>query len=227
MGSAIADVVPTAVSLVLVNPLPIMAVIVMLFSPKARLTAPAFVAGWAIGMLLVFGLLLFVAAPESIVGNEREPSTLSFVIRLLIGTVLIILAFQKWRSQPKSGEEIALPSWLHSLETATPVVALGFGAVLSGLNPKNLAFTIAAVVAIAQADLTTGQKLIPVVSYVLLASVGIAAPVIWYFVAPESASETLARWRDWLTSNYAMVMAIVLLLFGVSLFAQGLGGLIG
>jgi hypothetical protein len=226
MGSAIAEVAPVAIGLVLVNPLPVMAVILLLFSPRARSTAPAFVAGWVIGMLVVFGILLFVLAPESLVGNEREPSTFSFIVRFLLGLVLLYLAVQRWRGRPRPGEAMALPSWMATLEQANPLPALGLGALTSGLNPKNLAFTIAAVVAIAQAELTTGEKLVPVALYVLLASVGVAAPVIWYFVAQESASATLAEWRIWLTANYATMMAIVFLVFGVTLAAQGLAGLL-
>ncbi|MGH2614549.1 MAG: GAP family protein, partial [Thermomicrobiales bacterium] len=166
MGPAIAEIVPAALGLVLVNPLPILAVILLLFSPRATSTASAFVAGWVIGMLVVFALLLFVASPDPIVGSEREPSTLSSVVRVLLGLVLLYLALKQWRSRPRPGEERALPAWMVTLEQATPTKALGLGALLSGLNPKNLAFTIAAGVAIAQAELTTGETLVPVTIYV-------------------------------------------------------------
>ena len=227
MGSTIAEVVPTAIAVLLVNPLPIMAVILMLFSPRATSTAPAFVAGWVIGLIAVFALLLFVVPLDNIAGAESNPSRLASIIRLLLGAMLLFLAFQRWRGRPKLGEVKSLPSWVESLERATPVKALGLGAMFSGLNPKNLAFTIAAAIAIAQEDLTTGQTMIPVAIFVLLASVGVAAPVIWYGVARESASKTLAGWRVWLTANYNTMMAIVFLLFGVIVFTKGLGGLIG
>jgi hypothetical protein len=227
MGAAIAEVVPVAIGLMLVNPLPVMAIILLLFSPRARSTAPAFVSGWIIGLLVVFGLFLFVLAPEKLVGSEREPSALSFIVRLVLGLVLLILALQRWRGRPQAGEEQALPSWMAMLEQASPLVSLGLGALMSGLNPKNLAFTINAVVIIAQADLTTGQKVVPVIVFVLLASLGVATPLLWYAVAQESASATLAEWRIWLTANYATLMAIVFLLFGLILVSQGLGGLLG
>jgi hypothetical protein len=185
------------------------------------------VAGWVIGMLVVIALLLFVVSPDPVVGDASEPSTLSSVVRLLLGVVLLFLAFRRWRGRPELGVETALPSWTETLEKATPMAALGLGAVFSGLNPKNLAFTVAAALAIAQADLTMGAKLVPIAIYVLIASVGVAAPVIWYFVARESAIKTLTGWRGWLTTNYATMMAIVLFLFGVILFSRGVGGLIG
>jgi hypothetical protein len=227
MGSAIAEVVPAAVAVALINPLPIMAVILMLFSPRATSTAPAFVVGWVLSLVVVLSLLLFVASPEGVVGSEHEPSILSSIVRIVLGVALLFLAFRKWGSRPQPGEEKALPSWMEKLEGATPTVALGFGALFSGANPKNFAFMIAAVLAIAQAELTAGQQVIPVAIFVLLASIGVGAPVLWYFIARDSAVQTLARGRVWLTANYATMMTIVFLLFGTVLLAKGLGGLIG
>jgi hypothetical protein len=184
------------------------------------------VVGWVLGLVAIFGLLLFVATPEAITGNGREPSALASLVRLLLGTALLFLAFRKWRSRPRPDEELTPPSWMGKIDTATPIAALGFGAVLSGVNPKNLAFVVAAVVAIAEADLTTGEILVPVAVYILLTSVGVATPVIWYAVAPASAGETLAGWRRWLMGNYATMMTIIFLLFGVILVTKGLGALI-
>ncbi len=223
----ISEIVPGALGLALVNPVPILAVIVMLVSPESRGTARVFLAGWVLGLLAVFALLLFVVTPEAVVGTEDDPAVGASLAILALGFLLLVLGARKFRSRPKAGEEQALPSWMTTLEQASPPVALGLGAMLSGLNPKNLAFTVAAVLTIAQEDLTVSQKVIPVALFVLLASVGVAAPVIWHMVAQERATVRLSGWRDWLTANYAVIMAIVLLLFGVILVSKGVGQLIG
>lgn len=224
MGAAIGEVVPLAIAVVLVNPLPIMAVIVMLFSPRAKATASAFVAGWVGGLLLVCWLLL-AFTPERLVGSEREPAPFSYVVRVVLGAVLLVLAARQWQGRKAPGGK-ALPGWMQSLEQMPPWRALAVGALFAGINPKNLPFTITAVVAIAQAELSAGEKAVPVVIYALLASVGVLAPVIWYLVDQESARRTLAQWRAWLTANYSTVMAVVLFLFGVILVSKGLGGLL-
>lgn len=210
---------------VLVNPVPIMAVILMLLSPNARSTAPLFVAGWMTGLLLVLGLLLFLASPESIVGDDTAPSTLSSLVRLLLGILLLFLAFRQWQRRPTLGEVPAPPPWMLRLDRTTPSAALGLGTMMSGVNPKNLAFNLVAVVAIAQAHLSTGAKLVQVAMYALLASAGVLAPVIWYFAFPETATKSLTRARAWL--NYPLIMAIVLFLFGFILASGGFGELIG
>jgi threonine/homoserine/homoserine lactone efflux protein len=99
--------------------------------------------------------------------------------------------------------------------------------VLSGLNPKNLVFTLAAALAIAGAELPRGNELIALVVYVLVASIGVGMPVLWHAVARENATRTLTEWKGLLTANYATIMAVVFLVFGVKLLGQGLGDLIG
>ncbi len=119
-----------------------------------------------------------------------------------------------------------MPKWMASIDKTTPLVAVGLGALLSGLNPKNLLFDIAAGTAIAQADLSTSEALVPFLVFVLVASVSVAVPVVWYLLAQESASKALDSWKTWLTANNALVMAILLLVLGVKFFGQGLGGLV-
>ena len=227
MSFPIEEVLPAAINVVLVNPLPILAAILMVLSPKGQSAAPAFIVGWGIGMIAVLGLLLFVASPETVVGDQSTPSTLSSIVELLLGIILMFLAARQWQRRPKSGEKSAAPSWVENIQKATPVAALGLGAMMSGVNPKNLAFNIAAVVAIAQAHLTTGQRLISVAIYVLFASVGVALPVIWWFVDRERAIKNLTGWKSWLTANYTLITAMVLFLFGITLSSRGFGELIG
>ena len=49
--------------------------------------------------------------------------------------------------------------------------------------------------------------------------------MIWYFIGQERATEILGGWRVWLTANYATIMTVVLVLFGVILSVQGLAEL--
>ena len=77
MGSALADAIPAAVGLALVNPLPVMAVIVLLFSPRAGTVAPAFAAGWALGLAAALALLVYVVPVERVVGDATDPSALA------------------------------------------------------------------------------------------------------------------------------------------------------
>ena len=50
-----------------------------------------------------------------------------------------------------------MPRWMEAIDTFTPGRSFVFGALLSGVNPKNLALTLAAAASIAQAGLSTGD----------------------------------------------------------------------
>lgn len=188
---------------------------------------PAFAAGWVVGIVVVVGLILLLAPPRLLAGPDDDPSTLAAVVKLLLGVALLALAVRAWRGRPRPGEAGEPPGWMASLGDASPLAAFGLGAALSGVNPKNLAFNVAAAVAILQARLPLGEALIPLAVYVLLASVGVAAPVAWFLIDRAGAARTLDGRKAWLTANNATVMAVVLLVLGVKQLGQGLGGLLG
>jgi hypothetical protein len=225
MGEAIGDVLPTAIGVAL-SPFPIVAVILMLFSPKAKSNGPAFLLGWIGGIVIATGLVLLLASPDDVSGEESDPSTWASLTQLVLGLALLFLGYRSWQKRPKEGETVEMPKWMASIDKTTPLVALGLGALLSGLNPKNLILNIAAGTAIATADLSTGEALVPFVVYVLVASVSVGVPVVWYLLKPESAAKTLDGWKSWLTVNNTAVMAVLLLIIGLKFFGQGLGGLI-
>jgi hypothetical protein len=225
MGNAIADVLPLAIGVAL-SPLPIVAVILMLFSQHPRGTSLGFLAGWILGIAVVATVVVFVVGPaQQATGGETSP--LVAVIRLLLGVVLLFLAYRDWKQRPQPGEEVPMPKWMSGIDTLTAGKALGMGALLSGVNPKNLALTAGAGVAIAAAGLSTAQSLLVLVIYVIIASTTVAAPVLANLVLGEKATPTLNSWKAWLIHNNATVMMVLCLVFGFVLLGKGLGALIG
>ena len=55
----------------------------------------------------------------------------------------------------------------------------------------------------------------------------VTIPVLYYLFGGEGAKQTLDGWKIWLGANNDTVMPVLLLVLGVNLFSQGLGGLIG
>lgn len=226
MVDALADVVPIAFGLALVNPLPIMAVILLLFSSRAGAVVPAFLVGWFAGLLIVGWLLIFVIPAERLVGTERDPSTLASVVRVILGLVLLWLAARKWMTRPKEGETPKLPGWVTSLESASPLSALGIGAAMSGANPKNLVFAVSAAVVIAEWRLANSENVILLLVYAIVGSLGILIPAIWRAAGGDGAAATLQEWRLWLARNYNVLMGVVFVVFGVMVLSKGMSGLL-
>lgn len=221
MGEAIGEVLPLAIGIAL-SPLPVVAVILMLLTPQARSNGPAFLAGWIGGLLVVGGVVLALSDAADAASDEGGESTLSGVVKLVLGALLLLLAARSWRSRPAAGAEPQLPRWMGALDTVTAPKALGLGAALSSLNPKNLALLLAGVASISAATTSGSEQAVVLVVFAVLASLAIAAPVAVYLVLGERADATLRPAKDWLARNNAIVMVIVLLIFGAKLLGDGI-----
>jgi hypothetical protein len=225
MGNVIGDMLPQAIGVV-ISPVPIIAVILMLFSKRARSNGLAFLAGWVLALAVVGAVVLFLASAGKISAGGT-PSTIAYLIKLLLGLLFLFLAYRSWQKRPQEGEEPEMPKWMAAIDSFTAGRALGMSALLAGVNPKNLGLTLAAALTIAQAGLSGGQSAVALVVFVVIASASVAAPVLYYLVAGESAAKTLDGWKVWLQANNATVMFVLLLVLGAKLVGDGLGGLIG
>lgn len=223
MGQAIGGILPLAIG-VAIGVLPIIAIILMLITPRARRNGLAFVAGWVLGLVLVGGAVLVIANAAGVSGSSG-PSTAAYAIRLTLGVLFLLLAVRQWRSRPPPGAQAPAPKWMAALDTFGPGKSLGLGAALSGVNPKNLVLTIGAAATIAQTGLPGGQQAGVLAVFIVLGSVTVAAPLVIYLTMGAKAAGVLEGWRTWLAGNNAAIMVVLFLVFGVLLVGQGIAGL--
>ena len=222
MGEAIGVVLPYAIG-VAISPLPIIAVILVLFSARARVNGPAFLAGWVLGVAVVSVAVYLLSDASDASTDDTTSDTVSW-IKLLLGVWLVLLAVRKLRAQ-KSPEAQAQPKWMASIDSLTPVKAGGLGALLSGLNPKNLALSLAAGASLAQAGASGGEAAVGLLAFIIIASLSIAVPVAFYVFGGDRAAGVLEGWKGWLSAHNDAVMAALFLVFGVVLISQGLQSL--
>ena len=225
MGSAIGDTLSMAVG-VAISPIPVIALILMLFSKRAASNGPAFAVGWLLGIGLVGAIVLAVSGAGD-VSSGGAPSTAASAVQLVLGLLLLLMAAGQWRRRPAPGEEATTPKWMRGIEEFTPGRAAGVGALLSGANPKNLLLIVGASVTIAQAGLSGGQTAIAFTVFAVLASLTVLVPVLGYLLLGERAARVLDQLKTWLSHNNAAVMAVLLLVFGAVLLGKGIGGLTG
>jgi len=225
MGAAIGNVLVPGIGVALM-PFPIIAVILMLLSPRAKTNGPAFVFGWVLGVVVALIIALLLLSPDEVSGEHGEPSNWASLVLLVIGLANIALAYVSWRRRPKEGAAVEMPKWTTSIDKVNPAVAFIMGILLELPRPKNLLCVFAAATAITSADLSTAEALVPAVVFVLLASSGVGLPVVLYLATPQRAAKTLEEWKGWLAVNNSLVLGVVMLVLGVTFFGQGLGGLI-
>jgi len=224
MGQAIGDMLPAAIG-VAISPMPIVAVVLMLISSRGRTNGLAFLVGWWAGIAIVGTVVLLLADTFGTAAEKGQPAIWVGVLQLILGLLLFFVAFRQWRGRPREGGEAKQPRWMHALDRFGPGKSLGAGALFSAGNPKNLLLIIAGAAAIAQADISGGGQAIALVVFMVIASVGVGAPVVLYLVMGDSARERLDSLRGWMARNNATMMAVLLLVLGFKLLGNGISTL--
>ena len=220
MGSAIGDVLPLALGIA-ISPIPVVAAILMLLSPKAAGTGVGFLVGWVAGIAVA--VVVFVLLSSLLPEKDPDASQpIAGSITILLGGALLLLALRQWRSRPRGDAEPALPRWMGAIDSMRAGRALGLGFLLAAVNPKNLLLAAGAGVAIGAAGLAAGPAAVVIAVFTVIAALTVAVPVIAYLVAAERMRAPLGALRTWLVHNNATVMAMLLLVLGVVLVGKGL-----
>jgi threonine/homoserine/homoserine lactone efflux protein len=217
-GEAVAGVIPLALAIA-VSPFTIIPAILLLLTPRAAATSSSFLAGWLLGLAAT--ATVFTLLSSLIEGFEESPAWVSWC-RIALGVVLLVLAVRQWRQRSKPKPP---PAWMQSISTLTPVKALRFAIVLAVANPKVLLLTVAAGLGIGAAELGAAGAAVAIAVFTLVAACSVGFPVLAYLIVGERMLAPLARARDWLERNNALVMSIVLVVIGVALLAKGIGDL--
>jgi Sap, sulfolipid-1-addressing protein len=225
MGQAIGQMLPSAVG-VAVSPMPIVAVVLMLVTPRARTNGPAFLVGWLLGIAIVGGAALALASPAD-ANDGGAPADWVSWLELVLGVLLLLLAVRQWRGRPAPGDDVQTPKWMSALDSFTPLKATGVAAALGGVNPKNLLLIVAGAAAVAQTGISAGQQAVAWVVFTLIAAIGVAAPIVIYFAMGDRAPAPLNGLKDWLARNNTAIMAILCLIIGVKLVGDAITGFSG
>jgi threonine/homoserine/homoserine lactone efflux protein len=222
MSDAIGQVLSLAVAAGL-SPIPIVGVVLMLGSPRGRANGLAFVAGWVVSILALGGIVLAVAGGAGADDSLHGPA----YVKLALGAVLLLIAWRQWRGRPKEGEQPEPPKWMAAIDSFTAARSAALAFALAVVNPKNLVLVVGAAVAIAQTGATTGDQVVALVVFTLVASLGVGAPVALYFALGERSKDTLDDLRRWMARNNGAIMAVICLLIGAKLIGDAIGGLGG
>jgi Kef-type K+ transport system membrane component KefB len=222
VGEAIGQILPLAVGVAL-SPVPIIAVILMLVTPQARVNGPTFVVGWLVGLGAVAVIVLALASSAD-ANDDGQPATWVNVLKLVLGLLLVLVALRQWRGRPRGGEQAATPTWMGAIDAFSPAKAGGAGVVLSAANPKNFLLAVAAAAAIAQTGIPGGEQAVAYAVFALIATLGVAAPVAIYFALGDRARPILDRLEAWMGRNNAVIMAVLCLVIGAKLLGDAITG---
>src|SRR5687767_2278067 len=129
MNVVIGEILPLALGIT-ISPMPIIAAILMLLSPKAKGTSVGFLLGWVVG--IVVAVTAFTLLSSVLPENDPDASNpTAGWIKIILGVLLLLMAGKQWRGRPTDAAEPALPGWMKAIDTMTPVKGAGLGFLLS------------------------------------------------------------------------------------------------
>jgi hypothetical protein len=219
VGRTLLEVLPWAIG-VIMSPTAMIAIILLLMTPRAKENGGAMLAGWIISLTLVV-LIAYGAVVATGIEDAPRRSNRDDTMMLVLGILCVAGGvFVLWRARRRKTPP-ELPRWLQAVDSFTPRRSFWVGVAVSDV--KNLLLALAAVSALAATQPSEGTAL-PRVAFVIVGSLGILLPVGLYIFKGEGAQATLKRWRDWLVAHNAQIMAIVLLVFGAAMIVSGIAG---
>ncbi len=218
----IGEILPLAL-VVTVSPLNIIPAILLLFTSKPLTNALSFLLGFVGGVALTLVALIALGGAVNLTTSDGH-STWAGWLKLILGIYLVFAAVRKFRGRPRSGEDGTLPKWMDGITGYNASKSLAAGVVLGALNPKNLVVGLASAAAISASNLSVGQQAIVVSVYVLVAVLGVVAPIVVMIALGERAHGVLESWNAWLRQNNVTVMSVLFLVFGAVLIGQGIAG---
>ena len=220
MAQGISEVLTFAIG-VAISPVPVIAVILMLFSGRAKVNGPVFLAGWVVALAVVSGAAYLISDAGGASTDSAAADGVSWA-QIVLGVLFLLLAGRSWRSRPPPGTEPQMPKWMAGIDAFTPGKALGLGLLLAGVNPKNLLLAAGAGSALAVTGPATAEAVISLIVFVVIGSLTIAGPVVFYLVGGDRAKTQLDSAKDWLAVHNDAVMTVLFLVLGVNLIAKGI-----
>jgi hypothetical protein len=223
MGQAIGGSLPLAIGIA-ISPIPIIAVVLMLTTPRARVNGPAFILGWLLGLGVIGAIVLAIADPAK-ASSSGAPATWVSWLKIALGVLLLLVAVRQFRGRPHDEEQAAMPNWMGAIDNFKPLAAVGTGALLAGANPKNLLLAVGGAATIAQTGIAAAQQAIAYVIFAVIATIGVGAPVGIYFAMGNRSQDILGRLKDWMGQHNAVIMSVLCLIIGAKIIGDAIGAL--
>ncbi|MFE1307633.1 GAP family protein [Streptomyces sp. NPDC058755] len=224
MGEVLGDVLGLAAG-VAVSPLPIIAIIIVLATPRGRVNGLVFAAGWVVG-LSALGAVMLVIGGRGNSTTHGQPADWVGALKLALGVALALFGAKLWRHRPTDVTQAQLPKWMAAIDRFTPAKIFLLALLLSAGNLKNAPLTIAAAATISSSGLPVAEQIAALAIFVFIASVGLLTPLGVFLVMGERAKNMLGNWKEWAARHNTAVMAVLFFVFGLKVLGDGIGVLV-
>ena len=209
---------------VALSPIPVIAVILMLTTARGKVTGVAFMLGWLVGLSVATGLVMLLANDADDASSASADG--AHIATLVVGLLFFALAVKQWKSRPKPGVLAEMPKWMAGIDGFSTPKCFALGAILSGVNPKNLAMAVSAGVALAETGARGGDAVLGAAIFIVIGSVTVAGPVIGSLIAPARVAPMLENAKQWLGEHNSTIMIVLFSVLGATKTGEGLASIL-
>jgi len=191
------------------SPVPIAASALVLTGSRAVANGTSLAVGWTVGLGLTVVTVVLLVGSVGI--GDSDPAWIA-VLELVVGAAFVAAALLIVVRRDRSRRQRT--SWLDAVDGVGPLGAAGMGAVLACANPKVLALSLGAALALSESNAGTGTTAGTIVLFAAVGAVGVVLLPALYAAFPERAGASLTSIRGWLVRHEATVLAILGLAIG-------------
>jgi len=195
------------------EPLTIVAFILILSAQRGIRKGLAFILGWMACLVAVIAAVVLVTG-----GNpprpHTAPSTAALVVKALLGALLIWVGLRQRR---RMGRPRKQPGWMARLDHLSPWAAAGLGVFL---QPWTLVAAGAATVV--QAKLSTAGDWLMLVLFCLLATSSFLIMELYAAFAPTAAGARFEQIHQWIDTHQDQAIVVGALVVGAWLLGNSI-----
>jgi len=210
MFSTFSTSLPIALG-VAASPMTILALMILLMTPRALPNAYSFLLGWFVGLFLVGGFVLFSPGLNHYASG---PTPVAGWIRIGLGSLFLLISILIAKDLPQKGKQKAPPGWMEKVDSYGPKQALAVGLFLSIINFKNAAMVASGAVVIAADGLSSWNEIILLFIFCFISSLGVLFPLVIYLLFRDTVETVFAKMKIWLQRYSTLILMIVLIVFG-------------
>jgi threonine/homoserine/homoserine lactone efflux protein len=202
------------------SPVPILATIVLLSTREAGRNGLAYAFGFFTGLTILAMLVAWFMRQQGL-SPRSTTSHLAVGGTLALGLLLIVFSSYQLTHHHRNMEVPPVPRWLRIVDRFRTPQSAGLGFFNSAFNAKNFALILVAASTVGQNALSTLETSIALGLLLIIAMLGIIAPLTIYFLGGRRSTALLERCKLWLIRNNATVIAVLFLFFGIVLVVKG------
>lgn len=218
IGSAPNTLLPQLTGLGLaagLSPIPIVGVVLLLSTPRARANSLWFAATWTAAIFVFGSVAALLASRLGHAYDDLDSGAATW--KIVAGVLFVLLGLRYWRGRPRGDEVAEVPKWMEGVDRFNAGRSSLLALTLSVLNPKNLLLVLGAAAAVAGSDAGPGEQALMLGYFTLLATLGVAAPIAIHLLMRERSALLLERLRQWMVQRNAVIMTALCVVLGAYL----------